>query len=365
MKFNLDKKTKETLNKLLDDNELNLSVSDILSSLIGNRDITSKNEMEILKKNSTYSDKDLFLSRIIDYLDFDMSIEDNEEIFNNNISNIIYKVDMDKYLTNPFYLKFKDLSIKENDYELVMDKYKAYELFAYQDMDYFSNSFIEKNSIGYFQNDFKFLALNYRKRTWMSITPNEIETMEKAINEVKGSVTVFGLGLGYFAFMASNKPEVKEVIIIEKDKNIINLFNKHIFNKFDHPEKVKIIETDALKYINSPLKTDYAFVDLWHDPFDGLDLFLKFCKSQRKSSNCRYYDWLESSFYMLLRRLMFTLINEQLEGLDASNYLKAECINDEVINRYYQKTKNLTISSENDLLNLLSDKTLLDLALND
>ena len=64
---------------------------------------------------------------------------------------------------------------------------------------------------------------------------------------------------------------------------------------------------------------------------------------------------------MLLRRLMFTLINEQLEGLDASNYLKAEGINDEVINRFYQKTKNLTISSENDLLNLLSDCSLLEL----
>ena len=365
MKFNLDNKAKETLNKLLDDNELNLSVSDILSSLIGNREITCKKEIELFKKNSSYTDKELLLSRIIDYLDFDMSIEDNETIFNDYISNIIYKVDMDKYLTNPFYLKFKDLSIKDKDYELVMDEYKPYELFAYKDMAYFPNSYIEKNSIGYFDHDFKFLALNYRKTTWMSITPNEIETMENAINEVKGSVAVFGLGLGYFAFMVSNKPKVKEVIIIEKDRNIINLFNKYIFNKFDHPEKVKIIEMDALKYIDKSLTTDYAFVDLWHDPFDGLELFLKFKKSQQKSSNCAYFYWLESSFYMLLRRLMFTIINEQLEGLDSSNYIKAESASDEVINRYYQKTKNLTISNESDLLNLLSDKSLLELALDD
>ena len=365
MKFVKSPSLEKYLQNLLEENELNLSVSDILSSVIGNCEITSKKEMDALKKNSSYSDKEILLSRLVEYLGFDMSIEDNEMIFNKYISDIIYKVDMDKYLTNPFYLKFKNISIKENGYELVMDRYTPYELFAYKDMEYFRDSYIEKNSIGYFDNEFKFLALNYKSTTWMSITPNEIETMEKYINTVKGKLTVFGLGLGYFAYMISNKSDVNEITIIEKDSNIINLFNKHIYPKFEHKEKIKIVKADALDYIKTPLVSDYAFVDLWHDPFDGLDLYLKFKKSQQKSPNCTYFYWLESSFYMLLRRLMFTLINEQLEGLGEANYKKVESISDEIINRYYYATKNLTIASETDLSNLLSDDSLIALALND
>ena len=60
---------------------------------------------------------------------------------------------------------------------------------------------------------------------------------------------------------------------------------------------------------------------------------------------------------------MFSLIEEQLEGFDDSNYKIKENINDEIINHYYFQTKNLTISSKVDLDNLLSDETLLSLLL--
>ena len=202
-------------------------------------------------------------------------------------------------------------------------------------MDLFPNSYVERNSIGYFDKEYKFLALNQKGTTWMSITPNEIETMEKALKLVDGKVTIFGLGLGYFAYMASNKNDVKEIVIIEKDNKIINLFKKHVFPHFEHQEKVKIISGDALNYIKNSLNSDYAFVDLWHDPFDGLELFLQFKKAEEKSPKCHFLYWLESSFYLLLRRCMFSLILEQLEGAKESNYLKAENISDEIINKYY------------------------------
>ena len=365
MKFTNNSELNNYLEAILDVNELNLSISDMFSSLIGNIEIIDPEEIKTLERATGHSQKGIVFSKLVDYLDIDLSIEDNEEIFDDYFFSAIYKVDMNKYLSNPFYLKFKDLSIKDGDYELVMDHYQAFELFAYKDMSVFPNSFIEKNSIGYFDKEYKFLALNQKGITWMSVTPNEIETMEKPIETVQGKVIIFGLGLGYFAYMASNKNDVKEITIIEKDNQIINLFKKHIFPHFEHQEKVKIISGDALDYIKSSLKYDYAFVDLWHDPYDGLDLFLKFKKAEQNSPKCQFLYWLESSFYLLLRRCMISLIAEQLEGAKENNYSRSDNIGDEIINKYYFLTKNLTISSKVQLSELLSDKSLLNLLLND
>ena len=363
MKFVNLKDYQNYLETLLDTNEMNLSISDMLTALVGARDITDKKEIESLVKSSHYQEKDIFMSRVAEYLDFDLSFEDNEEIFEKYIADIIEPLDISKYLNNPYYQLFKDLKVKDKDYELVTDKYVPYELFAYQDMSTFEGTYIEKNSLGYFKDEYPFLALNKRDVTWMSVTPNEIETMEASINQVKGDVVVFGLGLGYFAFMASLKPEVKKITIIENDKNVISLFNKYIYPKFPHKEKIEIKCMDALEYINSQVSADYAFVDLWHDPYDGLELFLKF-KAIENKSNCKFLYWLESSFYLLLRRCMLSLIAEQLEGYNDANYKISENVNDKIINKYYFTTKNLTISSRADLSNLLSDKTLIDLLLN-
>ena len=231
-------------------------------------------------------------------------------------------------------------------------------------MEKYPESYIEKNSIGYFNEEYSFLALNHQGVTWMSVTPNEIETMQKSLEMIKGKVTVFGLGLGYFAYMASLKDEVKEITIIEKDQKIINLFNKYIYPHFEFKEKIKIIDIDALDYIKSPLKSDYAFVDLWHDPFDGLMLFLEFKKAESKSRNCKFLYWLESSFYLLLRRCMLSLISEQIEGAKENNYLKSDNCYDEIVNRYYFLTKSLTISNKAQLDDLLSDESLLNSLLN-
>ena len=64
----------------------------------------------------------------------------------------------------------------------------------------------------------------------MSITPNEIETMEEAVKAATGKVIVYGLGLGYYPYMISLKDEVKEIVIVENDIKIINLFKLKLVN---------------------------------------------------------------------------------------------------------------------------------------
>lgn len=365
MKFTNDLELQNYLNQLMDENELNLSLSDLFSSLIGNREISTAKEINALSQAGNHNRHEVFLSKVIDYLDIDLSYEDNEEIFNNRFLNCIQKIDVDKYLSNPYYQKFKDVIVKEGKYELVIDKYLPYELFAYKDMDIFEHTYVEKNSLAYFEKEYDFLALNQNGVTWMSVTPNEIETMEHALELVSGDITIFGLGLGYFAYMASNKKEVNKITIIENDKTIIKLFNKYLLPHFENKQKIEIIDKNAINFIKNPINSQFSFVDLWHNPFDGLELFVTFKKAEKHHPDCKFLYWLESSFYLLLRRCMFALIGEQLEHFKDDNYIHADNYLDKVINTYYFKTKSLTISSKAQLDELLSDKSLINLLLDD
>jgi hypothetical protein len=60
---------------------------------------------------------------------------------------------------------------------------------------------------------------------------------------------------------------------------------------------------------------------------------------------------------------MITLLEEQLEGMKEDAYKHARNYTDRLINKFYQKTKNLRLDNEDDLNKLLSDKSLLTLAL--
>ena len=345
----------------VDNNNLSMSLSDMFSLLVGNSQITNREEVEALKKKFNLSSREVLLNKYREYLEIDPENEEDELIYHHYFEWSIYESDINKYLNNPYYQRMKLLNIKDGDYELVTDTYKAYELFPYKDMDEEVDTFIEANSFSFFEKDFKFLALNYKGVTWMSITPNEIETMEEAVKAATGKVIVYGLGLGYYPYMISLKNEVKEIVIVENDIKIINLFKKHILPNFEHQEKISIIHGDAFEYMEKCDDFDYAFIDLWHDTFDGLELFLKAKKLEKPGK--KYFYWLESSFYLLLRRCFISLMEEQLAHADESNYKKSKNITDKVINTYYEKTKSLVIRDSTDFETLLSSYNLLNLLL--
>ena len=146
----------------------------------------------------------------------------------------------------------------------------------------------------------------------MSLNPNEIETMKPYIKKGEGHVLVLGLGMGYVPFMLAVKDDVKSITIIEKDPEIIALFKSLIYPSFPRKEKIRIIEDDAIKYLQKTEKKpsfDYIFADLWHNPEDGLPLFVAL-----KNINPNIDCWLETSMYALLRRCMITLLEEQLSN---------------------------------------------------
>ena len=350
------------IKELEDINDLNCNLSEMFLYVVGDRSLISKSEVETLAKKHNLDINDLVLNSLCDIWEIDPENEENSTIYQTYIAPNVFLASKNEFENNPYFQIIKPQNIKTKGYELTYDFYAPYELFSYDDISV-DNDYVEHTKIAYFQEEFSFLTLNYKDVTWMSITPNEIKTMEPAIKNAKGDIVVFGLGLGYFSFMSSLKEEVKKVTIIENDINIINIFKENILPLFPNKEKINIIHMDALEVIKKPLPYDFAFVDLWHSVEYGLDFFLSFKKIEKNNPHVQFNYWLNNSFYALLRRAFITLLSEQLEGLDESNYQNGETTFDKLVNLYYQRTKNIQILDVTNLNNLIKDDNLLSMLL--
>jgi len=255
-------------------------------------------------------------------LDLDIENKENKIFLDNYLLKSIKKLELNEYLNNPYYQNIKFDNIKKDNWELRKEKYLPYQGFVYDDFIVLKD-YHEVVSLGFFNQEFEYLAVLEDNVEWMTITPNEINTMKEPICNAKGKVVTFGLGLGYFPYMASLKDEVESITIVEKDDKVISLFKKYILPQFKYKEKIKIIKMDAFEYIRNIKDCDYLFIDLWRDVSDGLNLYLKFKKYEDKL-NIKIDYWIEKSIICYLRRELFNNIinfmNNEENYLDKFNY---------------------------------------------
>ena len=349
-----DNNLKEEIHRIIDINAINMNVADMLMTAFSYTDIINPDEISQYIKEG-WDEKEAILEVLYDFYQLDKNNEENQEVMNRYILSNLKCLKKEDYLNNPYVKAIKNVG-KHNKYSLRYVNYYPYQLFPYDDIK--MDDYVENSQIGYFKEKFSYLALCEGNNIWMSLNPNEIETMKPFIKKGKGNVLVLGLGMGYVPFMLSIKDSVKSITVIEKDQAIIDLFNKLIWPNFVHKEKIKIIKDDAINYVRKQKEDhyDYIFADLWHDPDDGLPLFVEL-KKINKNIDC----WLHVSMYALLRRCMVTLLEEHLNGSKEEDYKFAKTYTDKVINTFYQKTKNLSIERSDDLNRLLSDDNLLGL----
>ena len=345
---------KEELQKIIDINMTNMNVADMLMNAFSYTDIIDPNEIRQYIKEG-WNENDAILETLYDFFQLDKNNEDNQRVMESYVLNNLKCLDSKEYLNNP-YVKAIGQTGRNKKYALRYVNYYPYQLFAYDDIK--MDGYQENSQIGYFRDKFSYLALTQGNNIWMSLNPNEIETMKPFINKGKGNVLVLGLGMGYVPFMLSLKNCVKSITIVEKDQNIIDLFNEFIWPKFVKKEKIRIVKDDAIEYVKKQKEAtyDYIFADLWHDPEDGLELFVKL-----KKINPNIDCWLHVSMYALLRRCMITLLEETLNGSKEEDYKFAKTYTDKVINTYYQNTKNLLVEKKEDLDNLLNNEKLFSL----
>ena len=336
---------KKQFNNLFENDEANKIIAQFILDYIDN----AKN-IKIDKNKSIYE-------CIIEYFNLDnnyISLFENKF----NLSKQISKLDVNEYINNPYNLNIKLENISYKNYKFEMQSFNKYEGFLCDEI-LVDNNYLEHTKIGYFEKDYNYLTLSLNNEIWMLITPHEINTMKKAINKANGNVITFGLGLGYFAYMCSIKDNVDSVTIIEKDNKIIELFNKFILPQFNNKDKIKIINEDAIKYLNNNnFNYDYAFIDLWHDNVDGLKLYIDTYKLSLLHKNTTFDFWIEKSMIIMLRRCLITLLYESINNII---YESEESYEDYLINKFKALLKDYVINTKQDIDRLLSESFIKDL----
>ena len=264
------------------------------------------------------------------------------------------------YRKDPYYQKVcaamrKELQI--GSWTLSMKSYRPYELFVYDEVRPTTvNPYSSYSPLGYFQSAFPYPALEKDERVYMSLIPHEMNTMKEAISKAHGKVLTMGLGMGYFAFMASNKEDVKSLTILERDIAVIKIFKEMFLPLFDHPEKIKIVQIeDALSY-ETEEPFDYCFMDLHHDAEDGLPLYISLLK---KKGLANVVDvWIEKALLAYFRRYLIALIEEESDGYGEEAYNKTGEFADDLFYALHRHLKQTPLESEEELLKLLSDDSL-------
>lgn len=221
---------------------------------------------------------------------------EDKELFRRYFLPAVRRLDPAEYENDLYHRLIRIPEVSRDGWELSTKRYRPYEAFVRDDPARdFAGRVIP--SIGYFPREYRYPAVLEGGREWMLITPNEINTMKAPIAASHGRVLTFGLGLGYFALHASEKPEVTEVTVVERDERVIGLFREYILPQFPHRDKLRVVRADAFAYAGEHLGDgfDTVFTDLWHDPSDGISLYRRMKRLAADHPGPDYHYWIEKT----------------------------------------------------------------------
>lgn len=151
---------------------------------------------------------------------------------------------------NPYYEQIHISPDKENCIALATADYLPYEFFQTFPRYKKENPFLYGEA-GFFKERISFPVILENNRVWMSVVPSEIRSMEKDIEAAKGKVITYGLGLGYYAFMASEKEEVESVTVVEMSRDVISLLKETYCLNFQIKRKSESLKPMPLHLLKS------------------------------------------------------------------------------------------------------------------
>ncbi len=201
---------------------------------------------------------------------------------------------------------------------------------------------------GYYDREMRFpiLCETETKIGWMTVEPYEINTFSSFAESAKGRILLGGCGLGYIAYMLSLKDEVSEITIVEKDKDVIELFKSSILPQFKNKDKIKVIEGDIIEYLKIADLTKYDEInlDVWRDYMDMIYIYLEALVVEHNNPQVKFSYWLEEGLRYQIGK---SILKAFAEKSDKDNIL-------DIIGQYI--LDNATINNRDDLLELIKLK---------
>ena len=272
--------------------------------------------VEELTASCGVSEREAFLAILAAALDLDEERGGREaHLVREYLPRALRNADPTVYAADPYLRTIKVPCKKKHGWSLCCEKYRPYEGFVCGGYQHFG-AFCEVPSIAYFREPFSFPAVKQNGVEWMAIKPNEIETMRAPLTQAVGNVLTYGLGLGYYTYMASTREEVRTVTVVERDAAVISLFEDELLPQFPHRDKIHIIHADALDFAEREQvagKYDTVFADLWHDTGDGLPLYLRLRRAEKEGGGTRYTYWVEDQLLSALRAMVFSELEKAYE----------------------------------------------------
>lgn len=254
--------------------------------------------IESLCRDCDISKEEAFCFTLAAAIDLDTEKNPRDaEIFEEYFPDMVHLLKNKDYENNPYLKNIKIPSKKLGKWELCYKTYVPYQAFVFDDPKITRDGKIIPQ-IGFFEKEFSYPAVLESGTEWMLITPNEINTMRAPISGAHGKVLTYGLGLGYFAYMVSEKESVSSVTIVERDKNAISLFRDIILPQMPRKDKINIICDDAFYFAETRLADsdfDFVFADIWHDPSDGVPAYKRLKATEKYLPSADFSYWIEKT----------------------------------------------------------------------
>ena len=221
----------------------------------------------------------------------------DRDLFRHYFVPMIHELDPADFENDAYYRNIKIKPGKSGKWEYRQMKLKPCEAFVCNDFLVTRDGRMIPQ-LGFFMREFSFPGVLENGREWMTLMPNETVTSKQAIEKSHGKVLTFGLGLGYFAYMAARKSEVESVTVVDLSADAIALFEQNLLPQMECRDKIKVVHADAFAFAEQHYprdEFDFVFADIWHDVSDGKDLYLRFKQLERLNGHIEYTYWLENS----------------------------------------------------------------------
>ena len=293
--------------------------------IVANKEI--KAYLNRIKKNLDSNYQNDFLDGYVSLKDEkeakkELYLAGQQEFIDDSISLFI---DSDSWNKNPYVqnIKFDNLKNKNFSYKKVTIK-KGYLFNADSIMDDKDKELKDWMKLRALNKDIEALFLYQENKEWMMAVPSESLTNDPYAKKAYGNVLTFGLGIGYFVYMAMLNKNVKSITVIEKSKEVIELFNK-LRPQFPNT-KLEIINGDAYDYFNKNYldKFDYIYVDIWKSSSDGREIIKKLLEQYLPPlDKCDF--WIENSCLSVIKTLIYLYYDELV--YKHKNKVKSEFVN--------------------------------------
>lgn len=278
---------------LHDDNERLLElISEYLTftpAAISREDVTS------LAADCDLTPNEAYLALLAAHCGLDTALPENARLYRGYFPQMVRQHDPAVYEADAYFQAVNPVMGANAAIDLVYERIEPMELFVADDFRTDDAGRILPQ-LGWFDRAFEFPSIREDGRVWMTVTPNEINTIQPAVAESRGKVLTYGLGLGYYAFHCLMKAEVESVTVVERNPAVIDVFKKHLLPFFPRQEALHIVQADAFDYAANVMPGegfDTVFTDLWHDVADGLPLYQRM--KALEAPGPRYLYWIEQT----------------------------------------------------------------------